>query len=414
MQAPRASSVPDRVPNQSGLVALSPNRRRDDDDVVKSDRAAIRTRLLGVVGLLGVLSGGCAQIGSDATTSPTEQATTTVADSITTTVAESTTTVPSSITTTVDGVTVDPNLPSALSRRQVPWADVGAGWYLVLYDSSKAYPTDEADVREGPIVLYLVSSTGERYEMAAWEPGQYATLIDATETSALVARFEVNLDRTVYEFVDLITGASSIAYTVGFPESSLDIWPHASLTRPSGANVVVHRSDGSTEWLERRTPSGTVLSVIYEQTYVGGGRSMPWLYGPDGTSLVVARRDGISQVSNQGSLLAEPWTPPDTHCEPVRWWGADTFLAACFGQGPGSAPLDDNGQPHTFYGRLWLLETNGSPVIHSPNSPPSRRSSSTSVTTMPGQQTITSSCSGRETADHQRWPLSIPKGRESS
>jgi hypothetical protein len=44
-------------------------------------------------------------------------------------------------------VTVDPYLPSALSRGQVPWADVGPGWYVVLYDSSKANPTDESDIR---------------------------------------------------------------------------------------------------------------------------------------------------------------------------------------------------------------------------------------------------------------------------
>jgi hypothetical protein len=58
----------------------------------------------------------------------------------------------------------------------------------------------------------------------------------------------------------------------------------------------------------------------------------------------------------------------------VRWWDADTFLAACYGLGPGSAPLDDYGQPHTYYGRLWLLETEGSPgtpLTEYPAEPPS-------------------------------------------
>ena len=138
--------------------------------------------------------------------------------------------------------------------------------------------------------------------------------------------------------------------------------------------MVVHRSDGTTEWLERRTPDGTILSVIYGQSYVGGGRTMAWLYRPDGTSVVVAGSGGISEMSNEGSVLGELWAPPDTLCEPVRWWDADTFLAACYGLGPGSAPLDDYGQPHTYYGRLWLLETEGSPgtpLTEYPAEPPS-------------------------------------------
>lgn len=304
-----------------------------------TDHCMNSARILVVVGLLGVLSGGCAQTGSDSTTSTPEPATTTAGNSTTTT-GEVSTTVPSSTTPTTDGVTVDPNLPSALSRGQVPWDDVGAGWYIVLYDSSKANPTSEADVRDGPVVLYLVNSAGERYEVAAWEPGRYPTLVDATATSALVATTGANLDETVYDVVDLTTGSSSVAYTVRFSESSfVNTWPPLSLTRPSGENVVVHRSDGTTEWLERRTPDGTALSVVYEQTYVEGEGSMAWLYGSDGTSLVVAGTSGISETSNEGSILGKLWAPPDTRCEPVRWWDADTFLAACYRQGPGSAPL---------------------------------------------------------------------------
>jgi TolB protein len=282
------------------------------------------------------------------------------------------TTPPSSTTTTLPEVTVHPNLPSALSRGLIPWDEVGAGWYVVLYDSSKANPESEADVREGPVVLYLVNGAGERYEVAAWEPGQYPSLIDATGTSALVANFEVD-GETVYEVLDMPGGVSSVAYTLGSSEELLDIWPRASLTRPSGANVVIHRSDGVTEWLERRTPSGGVLSVVFEQKYLESGAPMPWLYGPDGTSVIVAGRKGISEWSNQGSSLGAIWSPRDTRCEPVRWWDADTFLAVCYGQAPGSAPLDDNGELHTFYGRLWLLDTDGTkgaPLTEFPDEPP--------------------------------------------
>jgi TolB protein len=259
-------------------------------------------------------------------------------------------------------VTIDPNLPAALSGDLIPWADVGEGWYVVLYDSSRANPASGEDIREGPPVLYLVNRDGARYEVAAWEPGQFRTLIDATATSALLAGMGSNPDETVYEVVDLTSGDSSVVHTVGFEERSLGIWwPLVSLTRPDGANVVVHRSDGTIEWLERRARDGTVLAVVYEQTYTEGGRSMAWLYEPEGTSLVVSGEEGIVVVSNEGSVVGEVSSPPETLCEPVRWWNPDTFLAACYGLTAASAPLDEYGQPHTFYGRLWLLETDGSP-----------------------------------------------------
>ena len=360
-------------PRRSGQLTLAADNRREHDDAVATDHAMKTARIWLVVGLLGVLAGGCAPTGSDSTTSTSEPSTTTATDSTTTTIAVSTT-VPSSMTSTTEGMTDDANLPSALSRERVTWDDVGAGWYVVLYDSSKAYPTSEADVREGPLVLYLVNSGGERYEVAAWQPGEFRTLVDATATSALVAGSGANLDETVFEVVDLTTGSSSVAFTVGFSESSfVNTWPPLSLTRPSGANVVIHRSNGTTDWLERRAADGTVLSVVYEQTYVEGDGSMAWLYGADGTSLIVAATGGIFEMTNEGSTLGELWAPPDTRCEPVRWWDEDTFLAACYGQGPDSAPLDDYGQPHTYYGRLWLLETDGStgaPLTEYPAEPP--------------------------------------------
>ncbi|CAN5757739.1 hypothetical protein BH23ACT4_BH23ACT4_13660 [soil metagenome] len=247
-----------------------------------------------------------------------------------------------------------------MNSADIPWDDVGSGWYVVMYDPSRANPASEADVREGPPVLYLVNAAGERFEVAAWSPGQYLNLIDATATSALVARIGSDFDETFYEVIDLATGTATIAYTLRPPESLLDIWPHASLTRPSGENVVVHRSDGTTEWLERRTPDGTVISTIYEQPLNGQTANMSWLYQPEGTSLVAVHQGGIAHVTNEGSMLGELWAPPNTQCDLVRWWDTDTILAACYGQDPSSAPLDEDGQAHLYYGRLWLLETDGS------------------------------------------------------
>lgn len=289
-------------------------------------------------------------------TSPTTSTTTPATTALATTTTSGTTT-----TVQPGGVTIDPNLPVALSRDQIPWSEVGPGWYVVLYDASKAYPTGESDVRDGPTVLYLADRDGLLYEVAAWDPGAYPFLVDATAESALVVRNGATIDDALYERIDLATGAATEVYEVGWPETSyLNTWPHAALTRPAGANVAVLRSDGTTEWLERRAPDGTVIAEVYEQPVVEDERSMSWLYSPTGTSLLVAHRGGVAEVANDGTLIADLWVPQDTRCDPVRWWDADTYLATCYGQGPASAPADEYGNPAIHYGRLWLLETDGS------------------------------------------------------
>ena len=259
------------------------------------------------------------------------------------------------------GVTVDTYLPSALPRTAVPWDDVGEGWYAVLFDSSKADPAHESEVREGAVVLYLVDSDGTRYEAAAWTDGVFRPwqLLDAQGTSVLVAGSAPGVDEQEWQMVDMTAGMTTVVHAAGFPEYTYSAGPAAGLTRPTGANVVLHRSDGVDEWLERRSPAGALLATVYTQSFTDEQSSLLWMYGYEGTSLLVTHHGGIALVSNTGGLLAELWVPPDRRCEPVRWWDSDTFLAACYGRGPASAPPDEYGNPHTYYGQLWLLETDG-------------------------------------------------------
>ncbi len=259
------------------------------------------------------------------------------------------------------GVTVDTYLPSALPRTEVPWGDVGEGWYAVLFDSSKADPADESEVRDGPVVMYLVDGGGNRYEVAAWPGGGYRPwqLSDAQGTSALVSGNTPGVDEQQWQMIDMTTGTTTAIHAAGFPEYTYSAGPAVALTRPTGANAVVHLSDGVDEWLERRSPAGDLLATVYTQPFTDEQSSLLWMYGYDGTSLLVAHHGGVAVVSNAGGLLAELWVPPDRRCEPVRWWDSDTFLAACYGQGPASAPPDEFGNPHTYYGQLWLLETDG-------------------------------------------------------
>lgn len=314
----------------------------------------------------------CSDEGTEQTTTSATAAPTTVEATSTSPIPATTTTAEASTSTTTR-TTDEDFLPSAFSGDMVPWDQVGDGWFVVLYDSSKAAPTSESDVRFGNEVLYLVNRSGDRYRVASWEGGKYSALVDATATMALLARTGADLDETVYELIEFETSAASIVYTVRFPESShVRSWPQASLTRPTGSNIVVHRSDGESEWLERRNREGEILTVVFEQP-LNEMRGLAWLYGNDGTSLVVAHSNGLELLSNQGQSLETLWAPDDTHCEPVRWWDADRFLAVCFGNGPDSAPLDDQGQPHTYYGRLWLIPDNGgsgSALTEYPDEPP--------------------------------------------
>lgn len=332
-----------------------------------------RCRYLLAVVVVGVVLAGCVDTSTESTTTTSVPIdTTTVGTTVDTTAVATTTTTPSTTSTTAAPVTDDPFLPAALGRDQVPWDQVGDGWYMVQYDSSKAYPTSQSDVREGPVVLYLVNRSGELFEVASWPAGSYPTLLDATSSAALVARSEgEHLDRLVYEHVDLITGNRSTVFAPTGSESLyVNLWPAVSLTRPTGSHVVVYRSDGVTQWLERRAPDGTLLTTVFEQGYEETPYSMAWLYGHEGTSMIIAHRGGVTLVGLEGASLGELWSPPDTFCDPMRWWDEDTLLATCFGLGPSSAPVDDSGNPHTYYGRLWLLETDGTPGLALTEYPP--------------------------------------------
>lgn len=324
--------------------------------------------LLTAAALLTVACGAEEPAATDSTGTLASPSTTSVeapsGDSTTTTGRVTTTTGATTTTSTSTvPVTVDSHLPTALGSGEIPWGTVGEGWYLALYDSSKAAPTGPSEVREGPVVLYLVGPDGTRYEAASWAPDDRPWSIGDVRpdgTAAIVIGNGATFDDTKWVLVDLPTGAMQTVHTATFPETTYGWGPYVKLTRPSGTNLVVYRSDGVDEWLERRSPGGSVLATLYRQPYVDAFGSLRWMYGYDGTSLLVTHHGGIAHVANDGAPIGELWVPSDHRCEPVRWWDSDTFLATCYGLGPASAPIDEYGNPHTYYGQLWLLETDGS------------------------------------------------------
>lgn len=71
--------------------------------------------------------------------------TTTLGSTNTTLVSSTTPTSSAPIATLPSEITVDPYLPSAQPLSAIPWDEVGAGWHVLMYGPSEAYPTGAAD-----------------------------------------------------------------------------------------------------------------------------------------------------------------------------------------------------------------------------------------------------------------------------
>lgn len=329
-----------------------------DTDIIEGVRPL---RLSVAVIALTALVAACSSAEPLGTTT-TLGATSTTPGATNTTVVSSTTSTSSAPTTGPPSeVTVDPYLPAAQPRTAIPWDEVGAGWHVLTYDPSEAYPTGGTDDRYGPTVLYLADPEGGLYEVASWEPDTFPVLVDATPTAALVMTRTATSEVDTYFRIELESGESTQVRTVDFNESSvLEYGMLASLTRPTGDNLVMHRAEAGREWLERQAPDGSVLSVVYERTRVDDQTDLSWLYGWDGTFLVVGDNDTLQMVAIDGTPIGEMWVPPDTQCQPVRWWEADTALVRCHQTDPVTALVDTDGNPHLHYDWLWLIPTDGS------------------------------------------------------
>lgn len=237
------------------------------------------------------------------------------------------------------------------ARDRVPWDQVGAGWFLVLDDSSAPPAEDGASPRPqaGVHTLWLVSPTASRYVIASW-PGEDAGS-DALSQATLAA-WSGDGRRALFETVgpdllelDLTTGAwHGIAIENLAPES-------AGYTTPNGANVIAMQSlvgqDGATvgENLVRLNRDGVVQVQVahFEGEFPG------WLAGADGSHVFVGGLGGIRRVSNAGGVVTSlsTFVRPDVECDPVSWWTPQTILAKC-NIGPGY--------------QLWLVPTTGGPA----------------------------------------------------
>ncbi len=242
-------------------------------------------------------------------------------------------------------------LPDAYPGSAVPWPLVGDGWSLVLYNATIENPS----VVIGPMVLYIVSPGGLRYEVGRWPaaaPGQPAPVrIEDWKpdgTHALVHAWPAaGFERQIW-LLDLTTGAPP-EVVAAVPELAR---VRAGFTRPTGANLVVYRNEGGEETLERRTAAGGWLATLAARPTGPPSERIMWLYDFDGDSVVIG--DAVLHSVGIDGMPAAAFDSPGFGCDPVRWWSSTRFLAACHIEDPDSGGL--------WYQRLWLVPTDGSPA----------------------------------------------------
>jgi hypothetical protein len=233
-------------------------------------------------------------------------------------------------------------LPPALSGGLVPWFWVGEGWTLALY----------APDWSGPRVLYLLSPYGDTYEVFSWSaggPDPYDLYDWRPDGKAVLVRVALGMGSREIRLLDLSTRASSTVLAV--PE--LGYGGPASFTRPTGRDLVYATGNAATEIVEVRHTDGTLFSTLMNRPRPADGRATAsWLYGLEGTTVVVGDGTHLTLLSNLGAVV-RTLDAPGEFCMPARWWDASTVLVRCI------PPEVYAVEPNTYYGRLWLVPLDG-------------------------------------------------------
>ncbi len=256
----------------------------------------------------------------------------------------------------IETVTVDPHLPQAQPLRAGVLAGTGAGWAMVEYNGSV---DTEAETVEGPHVLYLVAPDGTLVQVADltdaddsmrlldWLPGTGRVLLSVSGKAAG--------DAESVRVVDLETGdvEGEIALAAG------TYGVNASFTRPTGRNVAVWTDGDEGVSLVRYSASGEELGALADKLPSVASTPTGYLYGPDGTFVVVGAGATFEMIPVDGSApTALPLPAGTLGCAPVRWWPDGRLLATCADDGGADTVGDPDG---TLGSRLtsensWLFD----------------------------------------------------------
>src|SRR6478609_12044404 len=121
----------------------------------------------------------------------------------------------------------------------VPWSHVGPGWVLAQYTT--AAPEGG---KTGPVVLYLISPGGARYQLARWPDFRFAPQLLAWSPDGKRALFQVFSGQGGVAQLTLSTGRMSTFVMQG---NATPI----GYTTPRGLNIVGTRPSGTRTILAR-------------------------------------------------------------------------------------------------------------------------------------------------------------------
>jgi hypothetical protein len=234
-------------------------------------------------------------------------------------------------------------------RAQVPWDQVGHGWFLALADRAPGATK----------ALYLLNPIGGRYLIADHLPnaGDHVAEWSPDGTRAMLDRLEPNGHEVLTE-LELATGRVLHTFDAGQFASFV------SYSRPQGHAILVLHANGKTSSFHRLGTDGS-HQLTYPKTLPGFGNvfGSDSLYTADGAELLIGGKHGLALLGNDGHLIRVLPAPPGAQdCHPAKWWNSSTVLESCrvdlnprfalfFQQVAGGSPtelVDSNPASHPF------------------------------------------------------------------
>jgi TolB protein len=200
----------------------------------------------------------------------------------------------------------------------VPWSQVGHGWYLTLVDQG---PQGEFGIDPHHQLLDLVDPLGGRYQLAKTAVGKNGSnyrhlsdwstdghrAIELVDTPGSQQKAVVyDLEAGTHRRTDLGRGITGAVFA-----------DHGSLylTKIGGAKgspLLRLNDDGPTEVLRRHTDGAALATPSGRQVVTG-------------TSATTDHR--LLVIGQGGSLVGTLKTPAD--CTPTRWWSKGVVMASC-------------------------------------------------------------------------------------
>jgi hypothetical protein len=236
--------------------------------------------------------------------------------------------------------TADAPAPAAAAVTDVPWAKVGPGWTLAMWNPATGH--GPGDVTPGEwtantltTTLYLIDPAGARYAITTFPPvgnGPSPRLVDWSGDGSH-ALFDVGDKHGPHVIsVDLHTGTHTTLTVDGTPR----------YTRPDGRALLVSTSGNGTNTLKRIDLAGNP-QFTYPTDQLGDAGQFGGAYveSPDGTQLVLStanpgtqqapmRNNSLVVLRNDGVVVRELPSPmPGGTCHPERWWTSTVILADC-------------------------------------------------------------------------------------